>query len=487
MEKITINKIDEKLIRLLKSDISIDQIKYLVNSSVLNLDEEKLCVSMINNTSIAGFAFLERTLISNDYPKDKFDSIDIVRKNEINIEIEEYIRKLRVIQNESILTKLLDESVSDVYGAEAMNLLRKRYAVSLVDEKEDMFDSLRNFTNNDLESSSIEISSTNEYIDRLTDGICPKCVTTIVSNDKFYNKIFAINIAYGAMVKEKNILYLTASNSKREIYLNFLTRHSCLEEKFDKPISYIEFKVKFDENAYQSIYNDFANNLNDRLIIRDSVDIKVLNPYSLQRIFCLSDEKFKKSTNKGIDLIVVDGLEDLRLELGKKTIVNRNSVETEYYKFFNDLALSESIPVIITNLSNLKDDYLLENGSDFSLNYLSEPTKQFSSTILSVYGNTSLRKNNKLKIKVLKSKKDIMKESIDIFCNHDTLLIKDNDAEDMKQIITPEFADYLVKENEIITQENMDLEKKNYELQIQIQNQNNTMDFSDMDDLFNQL
>ena len=270
------NKISSGIIKLLKSDPEIEKLKDLIETEVLNESEVKLIDDLIFNVGSIGKYALESKLKLIDYDMDEYKNIESLSKYDIDEFIDNIVYQRRCEENKIVLEKALKNSSYEVFEKDCMNLLNKRYETSIYVEKEEDFENLRNYSNDDVLPSSSNCSAGTEYIDELINGLDVGSVTSIVGTSDYYKSLYALNVAYDAISKGKNVLYLSLNQSNKSTYQSFLCRHS-YNDRFDKPISIVELKTQFDENLYQEVYCNFENQLKERLIVKDKKNFKVLN------------------------------------------------------------------------------------------------------------------------------------------------------------------------------------------------------------------
>ena len=159
------NKISSGIIKLLKSDPEIEKLKDLIETEVLNESEVKLIDDLIFNVGSIGKYALESKLKLIDYDMDEYKNIESLSKYDIDEFIDNIVYQRRCEENKIVLEKALKNSSYEVFEKDCMNLLNKRYETSIYVEKEEDFENLRNYSNDDVLPSSSNCSAGTEYID----------------------------------------------------------------------------------------------------------------------------------------------------------------------------------------------------------------------------------------------------------------------------------------------------------------------------------
>ena len=391
--------IEEGLIKILLSEPTIEDIRQLLNADVLGKDEEKLCNELFNNYSLIGNYQIKRILQEYGYESTYIDSINVFDKNEVSLEVGNLIINRRKIQNEKLYKLALDSSTYNDFNENSIDIINRRYK-SVIQVKEDnVLEDLEDYY--DLDNKEKGLSFQLDKLDEITDGI-PIGVTTVIGNSKEYRHVYAINLTYNLISKAKNVLYISFNYSKKQSLLDLISRHSCNNEKFNKSLNRDELITMNDENTYKTIYYDLVDNLKSHLIVFDVDNCNVQNVFAFQRMIAYASKIFQKNNNSTIDLIIIDGMEQLHIDTSRKVITNRNTVESEYYSFFND----SQYPIVITNESLEDFADKINDGTHFQLCYLSEATRYYSKVIISVRGNQAMDKAKEMKLSLLKNPND---------------------------------------------------------------------------------
>ncbi|MBE6158433.1 MAG: hypothetical protein E7159_01250 [Firmicutes bacterium] len=395
------DRIGEDLIRMLLSEPETADIRTLLISGVLNKDEEKICEDAFQNYAIVGKNQIEWKLTQLGYDSSYLNKLELYTKEELVSKVAEFIETRRKIQNDEICKLALDSSTYNEFNEQSIDLLDHRYKSSLVIKEDSILEELEDYSSVENRIKSSEIFFGIDYLDEVTDGILNNKITTIISNNSDNKNTYVTNLAYNLISKQKNVLFISMNYSKKMMFLKMISRHSC-DEKFNRQLSIKELTSSFDEQTYKFIYSDISDLLKEHLIIYDSNNFNMQETFTFRRLIAKADKEFTDSSGKPIDMIIIDGLENLHIDTSRRIITNKNLVESEYYSFFSDIADIRGIPIIITNESLHNYNCLLESGIYYNLSYISDTTIKYSNTILTIRSNESMDKKKQLEISLLK-------------------------------------------------------------------------------------
>ena len=466
--------IEEDLLKILLSELTTDDIRLLLKSDHLNKDEEKICEEMYHNFIFSGSYQIEKILKQNEYDLDYINSIEKINKNKIDEEIENLIISRRKKQNEDLYKLALDDSAYNTFNENTINVINKRYK-SIVQINEDNIIEDLEYYYADADNDK-GLSFQLDKLDEITNGI-PIGITTIISNEKEYRHVYAINLTYNMIINGKNVLYISLNYNKKMTLLDLISRHSCNNEKFNKGISREEIVRFQDENTYRTVYLDFKDTLASNLVLYDTDSCNVQNIFALQRMITCATNQFEKNNNSKIDLVIVDGIEQLHIDTNRKVITNKNAVESEYYKFYKDI----KYPVVITNEPKKESIDIINSGGHFNMAFLSDSTKYYSNIIISIRGNSSSDKAKKMKLSLLKNPNDQLIDELLITADKNYAYIKYETDGSNDEISKEIKYGRLEKECNEIKEENKKLEESVQSLSFQIMDMMNPKETEPID------
>lgn len=468
-----IKNIDNELIKILLSLSNKDQIRYLYNADVLNNEEKKLCDAIIDNYAILGKSNISSVLKQNGMNVEEINSIIPYKESKVLIMIDELIINRRKQYNQKIYADMLDMTNYNVFSKEAIDIINKRYKANIEIKDRNVLNELEFLPDLDEEEVSNEISTGIKKIDEAIHGLPVGKVTSIIGMDNIYRHMVVINMVYKLIMKGKNVLFLSFDYNQKNIYLDLISRHSC-DFKLDKPLSKLELLNEKNSYIYNCLFKDIKEYFYTHLILFDKDDLNMQNVFVFQRLFTIANDKFVKSTNKSIDLIVIDGLPNLYIDTSRRVITNRSLVEKEYYSFFKDMASNflgdgNQMPIVVTNESLSTYNELLNEGVYYNLSYISDITKIYSSVILTVKGDGSSRRSKAIEVSLLKSIDGNLINQILVKADKEYNLIyytqesvdEKNDSEVMIQYLKKEVEE--LKEDKVVTDSSNEFLKQSLE------------------------
>lgn len=438
-------KIDVKLIKILKSETTnkdlISNIKYLINANVLDHIETQLCEKVLEQIELIGIPDLEGALKQLNIDSNAFNNILGYEKLEILEKIDDLILLRKEIENKKIQSMASEKVSKGIIDKEIADIFLNRYVEAIHIKENNVLEKLINLKD---EESTIDISTSNLVTDNIMGGLENGTVTTITGNKVYttengnlknvttdYKELWAINIAYKALQNGKNVLYIALGKTDAYIYLSLLSKHSC-NSNFDRPLTKRDLfsrkeKVK---DSLIPVYDDFKGKYKNHLIVFDERQFDISTHHNLQRLFAYSENDFKTKTKKGIDLIIIDDFTYMKLETNKRSIINKNIIANDYYKYLrnqskNFLGTGKSIPILITIDPVDSGIGASKNVGNYLLEFLLYEVQVLSDNILTIFGSDYLDKTNNVKIQIIKSKKGVMSEATSIIANTDYCSIDD--------------------------------------------------------------
>ena len=267
------------------------------------------------------------------------------------------------------------------------------------------------------------ISTNSTDIDEYSGGIKHGYITTLIGDEGAFKSLWAINIAYTAILNANNVMYLSLGVNKDSIAKRLMTRHSC-NERFSNGMSYEEMHNPYNFNRVSNIINDFEDNYSKNIILYDESDLKIASVASLRRLIALAQKHFLDVTAAGIDLIVIDDFSYMSLSKSGKITRNRSSVINEYYHYLkgeanNILGTGCTCSVVCTHQHKGDGHEVYFNNGEYRLSYIPEPIVLCSDNIFTIYGST-LENTKASRCKVVKtSYGEVMEYSIKVAVDSD--------------------------------------------------------------------
>lgn len=404
-------KLDDEFKRIILSEPTLEEIRYLQYSKVLKPLESKICDLIIENRSIIGNTnikgiFKEALFITEEDAAELITyNGEIYSKSEIFVAITNFVNDRYKEANLDDIEQVTELAMDNIISPLTFEILNQQYLFSLKEEEDNTLCELENYNNLEIqEHLGRSITLGIDEIDTASQGLPAGKVSTIIDMDEKSSHLLANHLAYTSIIEGKNVIYLSFNKTKYQVMLELISRHS-KNTKFNGTLSIKELTTSFDEKLYSQVFNDIKDKLNINLKIYDLDDFPIQNIYSMRRFFAIANKKFNEETDNNVDLIIIDGLYHLRLDRKRISITNKRNIEYEYYLFYQDMAnkfLGEniSIPVVVTTA--IGDAFNYESDTYINLNFVSDNIKSFSSVIICTKLNNALIKSNKLELQLLK-------------------------------------------------------------------------------------
>lgn len=193
-------------------------------------------------------------------------------------------------------------------------------------------------------------------LDRLTGGIQPGTVCTIAGGPGSMKTTTAVNIAYEAVKKGKNVCYLTLEESTTQLYSKLLSRVS-VDVGYKIPaIEILQHKLE-DKNIKILFENvlPYLSNLPGEFHMIGERDLVSYEFVELEKQFKTIDKNIRtRNSNHGIDLLIIDHIQLLKYASNVK---DEYRVINDYVSFFRKQSLSflgkkQEISVILLSQVN---------------------------------------------------------------------------------------------------------------------------------------
>lgn len=392
--------VSEEFIRIFKTNVTneelLSNINYLKEADVLTIEESEMCNSMLEQLELTNTIDLKKSLTQlldkEDIPD--FENIEAFERLELESKIDEFIKERKKEKEDELLESLINELERGEISKNATKVFFDKY-IDLIDIKDDnVYDNLGK-----IENVEINISSCVDFIDEKVHGLQKGTISTVIGDDDTCKSMWAINIAYEALLQGKNILYLTPSYNKETIYKRFIVRHSCDVNRFDKPFTFDDSYTDYDKDNYLKVYSDFKMNYLKNLILFDESEFIISTHYNLQKLIAYAEDKFLKATGDDIALIVIDDFTQMKLDNGRRSITNLHIIINEYYKYLrnqarNLLGTERKISILTT----INSYYLYDVR-----NNVPKELKILSDNIFSICADIYRKNPNKFEISVLQS------------------------------------------------------------------------------------
>lgn len=446
-------KIDYELLKILNSEVDFKDLKsaihHLLNTEVLSILEKTFCNRVLEHIETYSKIDLEEIadeLEITNYPNKELEGYT---QTELFNKVDDFITQRKERYSSMELSKTIDNAKQGNIRKQATEIVFERYSnIINIPEEDTIYKELEELDGD----SKMELSTAIKAVDDAIGGL-PNGLSIIIGDSDSAKSMWAINVAYSAITRNKNVLYFSLGTSAEDVYKRFLARHSCNKDKFEKEFSFVDLKTEYDVTNYKVIYNDFKNNYLSDLVVFDESEFLISTHYNLQKLIIEAQRRFIKRTGEGIDLIILDDFSFMKLDRGRQCITNQVTIVNEYFNYLRDqsknlLGTNKKIPVLVTVSPNCNnrywDLYQLYNAVTNSIKVLSD-------NVFIVLNDENMKDAEQIKVgvlqsfngKVLEAEKDIRVQYKNWFIKYDSTSNvstkqKLNDAEEENQKLKEE-------------------------------------------------
>lgn len=258
-------------------------------------------------------------------------------------------------------------------------------------------------------------------IDRMTGGFHTGTLNTILGYSGCGKTTWAVNIAYNAALNGYNTLYVSLEIPRFYLICDLLSRHS-LETDFKMKLGHREIKYRNlnkeqEKYLFDNIYPSFKEKIEKHFIVADDGDILEYSDEFFENLFSKTDKMFKKQTGKGIDIIIIDHVQLLKLSSSTK-ITDTREIINHFVSFFRKQAINfinSNRTVCFILLSQTNRDgwkYASRHDGAYQLINLAEANEleRSSNIVLSIYTNEAYVQSNQAAVMILKSRDGALME-----------------------------------------------------------------------------
>lgn len=390
------NNVDKNLLDLLNSEWDNKELKMfierLMKAGVLTADEKKVCNQVLEQIELTSEVHVYNALTQlkfncywdhSRYEKDELlHTADLYLELRINDKLKLQAKRGMINAGQHIISKT-DTAV-----------FLNRYADVINVRKETTLDDFLNSMNKDagVDESNIISTACESVNDYLNGGIKAGQITTIMGDLDNTKSLWSLNIAYQAIKQNKNVLYITLGVNESVLNERLMLLHS-YDLKFEEHLVKNDADGSYDKDIVQIVCEDFYNNFSNNLIVLDESYFDISTVYSLQKLFVFAENKFKTTTQHGIDLVVIDDLTYMKLDSGTRLITNKKVILDEYYSFFskqckNFLGTQRMIPILVTYQIPKRADFAFIQNDQFDMTWVPEIIESLSNNIFVVRSAT---------------------------------------------------------------------------------------------------
>jgi len=387
---------DIRFLNILNSYTDIKQLADVIillkNEYVLNKDELELCDKCMADITTYNGSNLNKILNVNN----SIEKYDLLKIDDV---IDDFIRERKQCE----INDIFSLTTKDVFAPDTVEKLLKGYTKRITSSIDPYLFDEDIFMN---ESADVDISSVSDDIDSFSKGIRKGTITTIMGDSSVFKSLWAINIAYDAIINGRNVMYLSINTSKETQVKRLLTRHNC-NERFPNNYTYEGMHNKSNATFTTNVVLDFKERYTSNLIIFDESDLCIPSIRSFRRLIAQAEKYFLDNTDSGIDLIIIDDLTYLSYYNNKQYISARPTVIGQYYKFLKDesknlLGTGHGCSILCTHQDIDDGVSAMKNNGNYKLSFVNQSIAASSDNIFTIY-RSPLMCTTKAKVKVLKA------------------------------------------------------------------------------------
>lgn len=243
-------------------------------------------------------------------------------------------------------------------------------------------------------------------IDELYRGILPGDIITIAGYTGSMKTTLSANLAYNAMTKGKNVLYLSLEVSKEDLTLALLSRHSLTSGEEAIPRSEIkEFAVNH-KDKFKKLTDSYTS-LEGKIRIIDEKDITTYSTVAFNDVIEKVNEELIEKTGRKIDIIVLDHIQLLKFNDSRSALDNPYLLINYYTSYFREKAAREGYAVIlVSQTSRTGYEYACKHNGQYLETGLAEANEleRASTCIVTVYTTENSKTSNEIIVQLLKNR-----------------------------------------------------------------------------------
>lgn len=243
-------------------------------------------------------------------------------------------------------------------------------------------------------------------IDDLYRGILPGDIITIAGYTGSMKTTLSANLAYNAITKGKNVLYLSLEVSKEDLTFGLLSRHSLVsgEESITRK-DIKEFANKHKEKFKKLV--DSYTELEGKIRIIDEKDITTYSTTAFNDVIEKVNEELVEKTGKKIDIIILDHIQLLKFNDSKSAMDNPYLLINYYTSYFREKAAREGYAVIlVSQTSRTGYEYAVKHNGQYLETGLAEANEleRASTCIVTVFTTEGGKGSNEITVQLLKNR-----------------------------------------------------------------------------------
>lgn len=393
-----------------KVELDINYMKELFNFQFLTEDERKLLREYIELAEKLNCNKISEKVLKlkDNYFKDIFEELHFAKndilikyKNEENKESEYFESEIVQLINLFIIERKKEMAAQQIairvqkggfIQEDIANIINSTLNEQRIINKSESINNFQEIYEKD--ANKINYKTGINYIDQYTKGYRQGIVTAIIGNDITFNTLWATNGVYETIKLKKNVCYISTNANNTDIISQFVLKHfqkMFPVESEKNNLLDIKNHTILEEEKFWNAYKDFKENWQKYLKVITDEDIKFNSISSFRATLFEMDRLLKMETGKGIELLIIDGIENMPFEKNWVQIQNNNIILANYMNELkkeskNFLNNNKEIAIMVTSsINNMNSKKGIENRFSININSMNKNIEKYSDTIISIY------------------------------------------------------------------------------------------------------
>lgn len=266
---------------------------------------------------------------------------------------------------------------------------------------------LKNIKENSLQLSERQTDTSIKYIDDSNCCFLKGNLTALIGSKNIHKSIYATNLAYNALLRNKKVVYISTNATTKEIYQRLIVRNSwkCYEKGFltsslwNDEEQDEEFLKKY-ETSYKNFYDNYSNNL----YVTDIKEAKIISVEFLENTFADALKDLAE-----IDLIIIDDIDNIILKVNSKLEISEEKILNKLIQPLVSNAKSllgkelRTNIVFVKSISNTLHEKALGNMGHLKIDDIEKIVRILADEIIFIQDDKQLDTSKQVKIQLLKS------------------------------------------------------------------------------------
>lgn len=419
-------------------NVTINKLNELSNTPEIDYSEKELIRKYIYLVGTLEKAPSLETL-KVEFPSLYFDNATKIPVSELddyirlyitsrkNIAVSKNLMELAAIIKTNGVTEAVISKLNNIAKADTVSIAHNDISNEIVELYE-------------LRPDKLGIKTGVKQVDDTIGGLVPGALTTIGGYAGSFKTTWGINISYGALKEGYNILYLSLEVPKLDVYFDIISRHS-FNSEFSTKIEHKKLKEKrLNEKEFNEfkdkVYPDFQK-IKGKFYVVDETELEAYSFFALEAKFREIEKLSIEETGKGIDLVVIDHAQLLKLEQGLSSAGKETGILNAYVSFFRKQTIDwcksgrQVATLILSQISREGYKEACRNDGAYRITSLAESNEleRASSVVLTCFTSESLKQVNAAKVQVLKNRNgEVWSEPMEVFVDPKYYVFGDSDS-----------------------------------------------------------